>query len=231
MKKLVKLTALASIAALAITITPLGWNFRVGWLGDTAAFAAGNSGANGNSGSDHGNSGDDHGNSGGSQASKKEHSGDSAVTRTPHRSKTTDVSGKSVLGKNVVSLAGVGNAAHASVRGLLHASPNSAVGRLRTYADLNYLATSGKLQSNLVDTQKAFDAAYPNFADLSADEKAAAVASPEGVALADAKTALADADQKANDAFALVTRNPGNPAVKTYIDGLLGKYYSYLASL
>ena len=47
-------------------------------------------------------------------------------------------------------------------------------------------------------------------------------------ALDAATTALTTATANANAAFALATRNHDNPAVKTYIDGLLAKYYAYL---
>ena len=39
------------------------------------------------------------------------------------------------------------------------------------------------------------------------------------------------ATTKANSALAVATKNPDNPAVQAYIDGLLQKYYTYLASL
>jgi hypothetical protein len=242
MNKMLNRAAVAT-AAIAIALAPLPGVTVLGhWVGLTSAYAGG--GSHGNSGGDHGNSSGDHGNSGNSNAGGSANSNSS-------------VHGNSSSHANIASLAGFGNAAHASVQGLLHASPNSAVGRLRVYADLEFQLTA--LQTAVTtdtaavaaDTtavataQAAFDLAYPDFATLTDPALiAAALASPEGVALTSAQTqlatdqatlaadqtALANGTANADAAFAVATKNPDNPAVKTYIDGLLAKYYAYLAA-
>ncbi|HWA18078.1 MAG TPA: hypothetical protein VG757_03720 [Devosia sp.] len=132
---------------------------------------------------------------------------------------------------NIASLAGRGNAAHASVQGLLHASPNSQVGLLRTYADLQFELNSGTLQTEVTNAQAAFDLAYPNFANLTPEEQELAMASPEGIALQSALDALAAATADRDTALAAATENADDPAVQSYIDGLLADYYGYLGTL
>jgi hypothetical protein len=252
MIKLTRITAATSIAAMALVFAPIsGVSSITNWIGSSTAYAGNNSGGSG----DHGNSGE-HANSndnGSSEAhisssdSGKSSHGNSDVASNRVSNSGSHHSGKTAdtKEKNIVALAGAGNAAHASVQGLLHASPNSRVGRLKAYADLNFEVTSGKLQTAIDTAQTAldaakvaFDLAYPDFDTLTDAEKVTALASAEGLAvtqaeagLADAQQALAAAKQNASDALAQVTRNGKNPEVKAYIDGLMTKYYDYLASL
>lgn len=121
---------------------------------------------------------------------------------------------------SIASQAGGGNAAHASAQGLAHASDKSMVGKIRAYAALDAAVESGELQQAVTDAQEAFDLAYPDFDTLTPEEQAAALASPEGVALADAQQALEDAIGDRDAALALITKSD-DPAVKAYIDALL----------
>jgi hypothetical protein len=145
-------------------------------------------------------------------------------------------------GSNVVALAGAGNAAHASIQGLLHANPRSAVGRVKAYADLNFQA-----QQQDQATAEALSACN---AALAGDSSASSLGGTcSSVTLADLQSAgasqatitafnayLSDkassdtADASAQQALLTVTRNGANPQVKSYIDGLLTKYYSYLST-
>lgn len=234
MNKLLKRATVVA-AALAIATAPLPGMGSIGhWLGDTNAYAGGN-GNNGN----HGNSGGN-GNGGGNGNSNAGGSNSAA----------SDTHGNSADHRNIASLAGSGNAAHASVQGLLHASPNSQVGKVKAYADVEFkaiqLQTAVKTDASAIAAaQDAFGKAYPDFVGLTGDALAAALATPEGVAalaspegvaltkaegqLATDTAALTNTTTKAGDALALVTRNPG-PAVQSYIDGLLTKYFAYLTS-
>lgn len=121
---------------------------------------------------------------------------------------------------SIASQAGGGNAAHASAQGLAHASDKSMVGKVRAYAALDAAVESGELQQAVTDAQEAFDLAYPDFDTLTPEEQAAALASPEGMALADAQQALEDAIVDRDAALALITKSD-DPAVKAYIDALL----------
>jgi hypothetical protein len=121
---------------------------------------------------------------------------------------------------NIASLAGGGNAAHASEQGLAHANDKSMVGKVRAYATLDAALASGDLQQAVDDAQEAFDAAYPDFDTLTEEEQAAALLSPEGVALTGAQDALADATADRDAALAAITKSD-DPAVKAYIDALL----------
>jgi hypothetical protein len=121
---------------------------------------------------------------------------------------------------SIASQAGGGNAAHASAQGLAHASDKSMVGKVRAYAALDAAVESGELQQAVTDAQVAFDLAYPDFDTLTPEEQAAALASPEGMALADAQQALEDAIVDRDAALALITKSD-DPAVKAYIDALL----------
>lgn len=121
---------------------------------------------------------------------------------------------------NIASLAGGGNAAHASEQGLAHASDKSMVGKVREYATLDATLASGELQLAVDTAQAAFDALYPTFDTLTPGEQAAALASPEGVALAAAQDALAGATADRDAALAAITKSD-DPAVKAYIDALL----------
>lgn len=148
-------------------------------------------------------------------------------------SQANEVHGNSAGDKStdVAALAGPGNAAHASVQGLLHASPDSQVGRLRIYADLEAGLASGELQSAVDTAQAAFDLAYPDFDTLSPEGQAAALASDLGLALTTAEGDLATATADRDAALAAATKNADDPAVKAYIDGLLADYYAYAAAL
>jgi len=121
---------------------------------------------------------------------------------------------------SVASKAGGGNAAHASEQGLAHASDKSMVGKVRAYAALDAAVESGDLQQAVTDAQDAFDLAYPDFDLLTPEEQDAALASPEGVALAEAQQALEEAIGDRDAALALITKSD-DPAVKAYIDALL----------
>lgn len=121
---------------------------------------------------------------------------------------------------NVASQAGSGNAAHASEQGLAHASDKSMVGKVRAYAALDAAVESGELQQAVTDAQTDFDAAYPDFDTLTPEEQAAALESPEGLALAAAQQALEEATSDRDAALALITKSE-DPAVKAYIDALL----------
>jgi hypothetical protein len=122
---------------------------------------------------------------------------------------------------NIASLAGPANAAHASDQGLAHASDNSMVGKVRTYAALEQTLNSGELQTALETAQAAFDAAYPDFATLTPEEQEAALASPEGLALQAAQQALDEAVANRDEALAALGDNATDPEVKAYIDQLL----------
>ena len=121
---------------------------------------------------------------------------------------------------NIASQAGGGNAAHASEQGLAHASDKSMVGKVRAYAELDASLESGDLQQAVDDAQAAFDVAYPDFDTLTEEEQAAALESPEGVALAEAQLALEEAVSDRDAALAEITKSD-DPAVKAYIDALL----------
>jgi hypothetical protein len=121
---------------------------------------------------------------------------------------------------SLASQAGGGNAAHASEQGLAHASDKSMVGKVRAYAALDAAVESGELQQAVTDAQAAFDLAYPDFDTLTEEEQAAALASPEGQALADAQEALDEAVGERDAALAAITK-ADDPAVKAYIDALL----------
>jgi hypothetical protein len=128
---------------------------------------------------------------------------------------------------NVVALAGSGNAAHASVQGLLHASPHSAVGRVRAYADLNFAARQAEdaYDSALAACNAALDTDCTALQD--GDE---GTDDPAYLAFTSADSDLNTATKDAHAALLRVTRNAGDPKVAAYIDSLLSKYYSYLAS-
>lgn len=121
---------------------------------------------------------------------------------------------------SLASQAGGGNAAHASEQGLAHASDKSMVGKIRAYAALDAAVQSGELQQAVTDAQTAFDEAYPDFDTLTAEEQAAALASPEGIALAEAQQALDEAVGERDAALAAISKST-DPAVKAYIDSLL----------
>ena len=250
----VRKVAALSLAALAMTIVPMGDGVIGRLVGSTAAFAGGNSGNHGNSSGDHGNSGNT--NSAGANSNSSTAGG--AANSANGASHSNSGSANSSNG-SFASLAGFGNAAHASVQGLLHASPNSSVGRLKTYADLEFLVNSGTLQAAVATDQTALDkantaylAAKNTYDQLFAQDHGLTLSPTQQAALDSAQTALtsaqasltaaqqnlagaqqalADAIANANSALALATRNPDNPAVKSYVDGLLSKYYAYLATL
>jgi signal transduction protein with GAF and PtsI domain len=121
---------------------------------------------------------------------------------------------------SLASQAGGGNAAHASEQGLAHASDKSMVGKVRAYAALDAAVESGELQQAVTDAQADFDEAYPDFDELTEEEQAAALDSPEGQALADAQAALDEAVGDRDAALAAITKSD-DPAVKAYIDALL----------
>ncbi|KQU99580.1 hypothetical protein [Devosia sp. Root105] len=121
---------------------------------------------------------------------------------------------------SVASKAGGGNAAHASEQGLAHASDKSMVGKVRAYAALDAAVESGELQQAVTDAQTDFDDAYPDFDDLTEEEQAEALDSPEGQALAAAQAALDEAVGDRDAALAAITKSD-DPAVKAYIDALL----------
>ncbi|KQW80403.1 hypothetical protein ASC89_09995 [Devosia sp. Root413D1] len=121
---------------------------------------------------------------------------------------------------SVASKAGGGNAAHASEQGLAHASDKSMVGKVRAYAALDAAVESGELQQAVTDAQTDFDDAYPDFDDLTEEEQAEALDSPEGRALAAAQAALDEAVGDRDAALAAITKSD-DPAVKAYIDALL----------
>jgi len=210
-----KLIGLAASAALVLAVSA--------GLSAVPAFA-GNS-SHGNSG-DHGHSGDNGNGNGNGNGNSGIGNADASSLTASVGSPENSNNGKS----NIASLAGAGNAAHASVQGLLHASPNSAVGRVKTYADLNFKLTSGDLQKAVTDAQTAFDTAYPNFSTLTGTDLQTALASPEYKALQDAQSTLTTAQQDEQAALGKITKNADNPAVKSYIDGLLSKYYAYLGT-
>jgi hypothetical protein len=145
-------------------------------------------------------------------------------------------------GHSVVALAGAGNAAHASIQGLLHANPRSAVGRVRAYADLNFQAQqqdeataqalsdcNAALGEDSNTTSLGGDCSSVTLADLQDADASQATITAFNAYLSD-KASSDTADASAKDALLAVTRNGSNPQVKSYIDGLLGKYYSYLAA-
>ena len=119
---------------------------------------------------------------------------------------------------NEASLAGAANAAHASVNGFLHASDDSELGRLRAYAEAKMQATQDQ------STIEAFQTNNPDYATLTDDEIAALDGGSEYLAaLAD----LTTAQTSVADAFAATGAKPGS---ESYVDGLLTKYYTYLAT-
>jgi hypothetical protein len=166
----------------------------------TPVLAAGKGGEHGNSDhaqSDHGQSGEDHGNNNGNgNGNGGNHGGNGEVA----------------------SLAGPANAAHASINGFLHASPNSELGRLRAYADANSAALGDQ---TIIDD---FQTANPDFATLTDAEIAAL---PDGPAYLAALDDLSTVQASAADAFAATGAKPGSEA---YVNGLLTKYYAYLAA-
>jgi hypothetical protein len=145
-------------------------------------------------------------------------------------------------GHNVVALAGAGNAAHASIQGLLHANPRSAVGRVKAYADLNFQAQqqdqataqalsacNAALAGDSNATSLGGDCSSVTLADLQDADASQTTITAFNAYLSD-KTASDTADASAKQALLAVTRNGTNPQVKSYIDGLLTKYYSYLST-
>lgn len=118
----------------------------------------------------------------------------------------------------VASLAGPANAAHASISGFLHASANSELGRLRAYADANSAALGDQ---TIIDD---FQTANPDYATLTDAEIAAL---PDGPAYLAALDDLSTVQASAAAAFAATGAKPGSEA---YVNGLLAKYYAYLAA-
>lgn len=116
---------------------------------------------------------------------------------------------------DVASLAGPANA---SVNGFLHASANSELGRLRAYADANSAALGDQ---TIIDD---FQSANLDYADLTDTEIAAL---PGGPAYLAALDDLSTVQASAADAFAATGAKPGSEA---YVNGLLAKYYAYLAA-
>jgi hypothetical protein len=189
----------------------------------------------------HGNSGT-HGNSGSNGGPGSNGNAFGRVGLTANVGAGNTGTSANASGRNVVALAGAGNAAHASIQGLLHANPRSAVGRVKAYADLNFQAQ----QQDQATAQALSDCN----AALGGDSNAASLGGDcSSVTLADLQDAdasqttitafnayLSDkassdtADASANDALLAVTRNGSNPQVKSYIDGLLSKYYNYLSA-
>jgi hypothetical protein len=214
-------------AALLLVVTPAPWS-GLG-LGASAAFAG--SGGHGNSGSgnsgDHGNSGgSDRANSGGSDHANAGGNGNAFG----HSATAAQTHGKpdhaGAHETNVAALAGSGNAAHASVQGLLHASPRSAVGRVRAYADLKFAAGQARVDydSALAACNAALDTDCTALKD--GDE---GTDDPAYLAFTSAEDDLDTATKDANAALLRVTKNAGDPKVAAYIDGLLSKYYTYLS--
>jgi hypothetical protein len=145
-------------------------------------------------------------------------------------------------GRDVVALAGTGNAAHASIQGLLHANPRSAVGRVKAYADLNFQAQQqDQATAQSLSSCNAALAGDSNTASLGGDCSLVTLADLQDAGASQTtitafnaylsdKASSDTADASAKDALLAVTRNGSNPQVKSYIDGLLGKYYNYLAA-
>ena len=193
----------------------------------TAPALAANNGNHGNSGS--------HGNAGGN-------GNGNAFGQSIHEADINSNGGTPNSHANIAALAGAGNAAHASVQGLLHASPHSAVGRVKVYADLNF-------EAQKLDQATAQALTDCNTA-LAADSSTSSLGGDcSTLTLNDLETAGADqatidafntylsdkqasdtADASAQQALLGVTKNAGNTQVKTYIDGLLAKYYAYLST-
>lgn len=123
--------------------------------------------------------------------------------------------------RNVTALAGGANAAHASETARANASPNSMVGRVATYAELESTLQSGELQQAVLDAQAAFVLAYPDFANMIAADQLSALASPQGQALLAAQQAVDDATTDRDAALADLGLNALDPEVKAYIDALL----------
>jgi len=148
----------------------------------------------------------------------------------------------SARGTNMVALAGAGNAAHASLQGLLHANPRSAVGRVKAYADLNFQAQhQDQATAQALSDCNAALASDSNTASLGGGCNSLTLADLQGADASQAtitafNTYLSDkassdtADASAQQALLVVTKNGSNPQVKSYIDGLLSKYYSYLSA-
>jgi hypothetical protein len=221
-------------AALLLGVTPAPWSGP--GLGVSAAFAggghgnsgSGDSGDHGNSGgSDHASSGgSDHASSGGSDHAKPGGNGNAFG----HSATAAQTHGKpdhaGVHEASVAALAGSGNAAHASVQGLLHASPHSAVGRVRAYADLKFAARQAQddYDSALAACNAALDTDCTALKD--GDE---GTDDPAYLAFTSAEDDLDTATKDANAALLKVTKNADDPKVAAYIDGLLSKYYAYLS--
>jgi hypothetical protein len=190
----------------------------------------GKSGDRGNSGGERGKS-DDRGNSAGKHGGSDANSDETPWNRAEVHNDRDDREPKAKAAReaNEAAMAGAANAADASVQGLLHASPNSSVGRLKTYADLTF-GIESEFGTALEEAQSAFDEAYPDFDTLTDEEQAAALASPEGIALDETEQDLETAQTKADAAFARVAKNPESKAVRNYVDRLLSDYYDYLAN-
>ena len=195
-----------------------------------APALAANNGNHGNSGS-HGNAGGN-GNGNAYGLATQEASVSADDTSSPGNSHHN----------NVTALAGAGNAAHASIQGLLHANAHSAVGRVRAYADVNFEAQ--QLDATTAQALTACNTALSgdsNASSLGGDCSTltldALTAANVSQATIDAfntyaadKTASDTADASAQQALLTVTKNGGNAQVKSYIDGLLAKYYAYLSA-
>lgn len=132
-----------------------------------------------------------------------------------------DNAGPRTEGRNVASMAGGANAAHASPVAREHANPASMVGKVQVYANLQQTLDDGDFEQAALDAQTAFLELYPDFDDLSDADRMAALASDEGQAFIAAQQALKSATADRDAALAALGPNALSPEVKAYIDQLL----------